>query len=295
MTDFSSRDLDALASDLVDGLLPPDEAARARQDPEVAARVASIEAMRSALRSVPPADPAMTDRIVAAAVAAASSPVEELPQTRRLTAVPPPPPPPPARPVHPSTRRWLAAAAAVVAVVGLVTAGLLTRSDHGSDDLADVEKSGADARASDSPAAGAPSSTTSRTDAAEGGNEAPQSSAPSTSSSTSPGVLASGTDLGAVDDAEELAALVTRQGVDDEVSTTAKTSQDTLSANGDAGEVCAGRTDAGDPSRGGSIFWATATYAGSPVVVHVYEHDGERRLVATGDDCRDLVDVPYGD
>jgi negative regulator of sigma E activity len=288
MTDFSSRDLDALASDLVDGLLPPDEAARARQDPEVAARVASFEAMRSALRSVPPPDPAMTDRILAVAIAAASSPVEELPQTRHLAAVPPSLPPPPARPVRPSTRRWLAAAAVIV-VAGLVTAGLIARSGHDSDDLADAPTSAEDSAKGGAP--GAAPTTSAPTSERQGDSAAP--GATSSSSSTTAETMASSDDLGSVDSAKELAARVAQDFDDEKVSATAPGSG--LSTETEASEACPGLTAAGDPSRGRSLFTDDATYDGSPVVVHVYEHKGERRLVATNSACRDVVDVPYGD
>jgi len=294
MTDFSSRDLDALASDLVDGLLPPEEAARARQDPEVAARVASIEVMRSALRSVPPPDPAMTDRILAAAIAAASSPVEELPQTRRLTAVPPAPPPPPARPVPSSTRRWLAAAA-VLLVAGLVTAGLVSSRSGHDEDVADAP-SAAENRSPDKAgdSAAPPSSSTSVDDQQSPGG-VPETTGPSSPTSADV-MIDTDKDLGSVDSAEELSALVAQRY--DEGYKREETSDRTGGAiDGNSSDTCPGVTNEGDPSRGTSLFSDDATYDGRPVVVHVYQHNGTHRLVATATDgsCEVVVDVPYGD
>jgi hypothetical protein len=61
-------EIDELASALVDGLLPPDEAVRARHDPAVVARVERIEHTRASLRATPPPDPAATDRAITAAL-----------------------------------------------------------------------------------------------------------------------------------------------------------------------------------------------------------------------------------
>jgi hypothetical protein len=315
MTDFSSRDLDALASDLVDGLLPPAEAARARQDPEVAARVASLEALRAAIRSVPPPDPGMSDRIIAAAIASAStSPAQELPPTRQLTAVPlppppylssaPAPPPPPARSVRSSARVWLAAAAAIV-VAGLVTAGLVSQSGHDGQNESVAAPSSAKDEANDksvgaagpesTPAPTPPGSTGGKSDS--GGNgDTPSDQASSSSSTSSPAsILVEGSDdLGDVGSADELAALVRQQGASESPGTTRKGDGDgTMSANGDESEECPGLTEEGDPARGTSTYFAHATYDGTPVVVHLYEQAGERRLVATDDSCVDIVDVPY--
>jgi hypothetical protein len=69
-----SRDVDEIASALIDGALGPDEAEAARRDPAVAARAAEMQAARQAVRRVPPPDPARRDDAIAAALAAADEP-----------------------------------------------------------------------------------------------------------------------------------------------------------------------------------------------------------------------------
>lgn len=67
------RDVDELASALIDGLLDSDEAAAARHDPAVARRAAQMLAARDAVRDVPAPDPGRRDDAIAAALAAADA------------------------------------------------------------------------------------------------------------------------------------------------------------------------------------------------------------------------------
>jgi hypothetical protein len=66
----TSRDVDEIASALIDGALGPDEADAARRDPAVAARAAEMQSAREAVRRVPPPDPIRRDDAIAAALTA---------------------------------------------------------------------------------------------------------------------------------------------------------------------------------------------------------------------------------
>lgn len=304
MTDSASRDPDQLASDLADGLLPPDEAARLRADPAVAARVARIEALRSALRSTPPVPPppGALDRMVAVAVDAASSPGSASSSfgqpgvasgPRPLQAVRPPvhhaPPTPRARSVAP----WLAAAAAVL--VGLAMAGLLVRGGSSSDD--DMATSAQDSAGEESAdesgdvgaagGSGSPDSQESDEPSATSGPRSPgDGEDDGTDAGDDVGVLSS--DLGAVASATELADQVRadRAAGTGEVPPTPSEMQ---------GASCPALRPAGDPARGSATYFAQAEYQGQPVVVHVYETGAGARLVATDASCLTLVDVAYQD
>jgi hypothetical protein len=93
MTMHPPPDPDDLASDLVDGLLPPDEAARLRADPAIAARGEAIESVRAAVRVPPPSPPGAMDSAIGAALAALDGPsgAPSGEQRPTLTAVPTPP------------------------------------------------------------------------------------------------------------------------------------------------------------------------------------------------------------
>jgi hypothetical protein len=117
-----SRDVDELASALIDGALGPDEAAAARRDPAVATRAAEMQAAREAVRLVPPPDPGRLDATIAAALASAGPTAAEpggpwavvddpaaaggldapapSPTTGPATGTPPAPTPPPPDPVR---------------------------------------------------------------------------------------------------------------------------------------------------------------------------------------------------
>ena len=131
---------DEQASALVDGLLDDARAADARRSPDVAARAAAMEAARTALRDVPPADPSARDRAMAAALAAFDDEAAGAVDQTRPT--PSGPRPPVAdigahRRSRDANRRWVGAAAAAVLLVGVLIAGLVgSSSDQDTSDNA---------------------------------------------------------------------------------------------------------------------------------------------------------------
>ena len=276
MTDLPPRDLDQLASDLVDGILPPDEAARLRADPEVATRVARIEALRGALRAVPPAPPGALDRMVARAVAATAEPTPARLQAVRRPAHTTPRPLPRS---SSSARSWLVAAAAVV-VAGLAFAGLTSLgSSRDEDQATSAGDSGGSAETAD-PSAGGGS-------AEEGGGM--DTNASDDDAGAAPESADGGADvrqaLGSFSDPDALADAVAADQTQG-----ASSLDNELSA---AADTCAALMARGDTSRGLSTYVADAEYQGATVRVHVYERDGRRRLVATDQACTDVVDEPF--
>lgn len=69
LPDDEPDELDLLASRVLDGDTDPVERARAEADPAVAARLEALARTRAELRDLPPVDPAITARAVAAALA----------------------------------------------------------------------------------------------------------------------------------------------------------------------------------------------------------------------------------
>ena len=310
MTDFAPRDPDQLASDLVDGLVPPDEAARLRADPEVAARVAGIEAVRAAVRDVPPPPVGALDRMVAAALdAGVDGAVDGAPPVLPpgLHAVPPPPLSAPPRHVAPPTPRsraagpWLAAAAAIV-VGALAIGGVLSLGGSDSDDMA-TSDSGNSEESSDQDAAGAPfaEDEASGDDGAGGADEGDSGSA-----TDQGGEATAGPDAAEESDEPPMSALSAPflgsfpsagELVDRVVDSRQSTEPSPVPPTGPLGAAsvgCPGLRPEGDPERGPASFYATAELAGAPVVVHVYDGDSsEERLVATDEGCVDVIDVAY--
>jgi hypothetical protein len=151
--------VDALASAVLDGLVPADEAAAARRDPAVARRIEQMAAARDALRAVPP--PVVDRREAAIAAALAAAPPAGATSVGRDPwsgdAVPPAPPlpagpgapgdrrpPPPAslqaardRRARRLGPRWLGTAAAVLLVLGLVGLVASVTGSSGDGDAAD--------------------------------------------------------------------------------------------------------------------------------------------------------------
>jgi hypothetical protein len=309
MTTHPPPDPDDLASDLVDGLLPPDEAARLRADPAIAARVEAIESVRAALRVPPPSPPGAMDRAIGAALAAldvpSGSPSGE--QRPTLTAVPTPPgmgypsgPQAPARSAKTrsaGTTPWLAAAAVIV-VLGLVTIGILSQGGSSDEDLASdgasvEEQTSADEAgepsAGEAPNAVVPDTTAATT--APGGPETGGGGQPS--DSASPG--ADGR-LGSVESTSELAQLMAVAGRRPGALSTSESDGDDFGESNSVFDegTCSGLSEDGDPVRGRAVLVADAIYQGDPVRVHVYENaDGSQQLVATDGSCSDVVDTPY--
>jgi hypothetical protein len=271
MTDLPAppppRDPDDVASDVVDGLLPPDEAAAAQRDPAVTQRVRRILEARDALRSTPPVDADAAERAIAAAVDALDpmgTPAGTADQDRATS------------PLSPSLRS-------------------IDSTGMGSETSEDTAASGAQAESSEPDQAGEEST-------AEGGGAGAAPDAGDGASSATEGQSRTRSDapvpqLGAVRDADELAARVT-PSVDDSLDRSPQQPDAGAPAADESAESlgetasCDGLTATGDPSRGVSVFVADAVLDGTPVRVHVYRSGGQPQLVATDDACTTVVDVP---
>jgi hypothetical protein len=291
MTD--PRDPDDLASALLDGLLPDDEAAVARRDPAVAARLAELAAVRDAVRRPPHApDPAVRERALAAALAAYDSPDEA--DQPGGTAVGPLRGERAARPTapHPDTawrphgsahRRWLAAAAVVLVVVG---AGIVARNwdTGGGDDAATAAR--------ESTSEGDESSS-----AADAGGGTDLSAPPGD------GVQLAIVDLGDVDSPAALAerARVVLAGRSSDAPTTAPggeaESEEGQSAADARPAACADDAQAERLAAGGEsvVLRGRATLDGQPVDVWVVGAGGDQRVVAVDASCAVVVDQSLRD
>jgi hypothetical protein len=290
------RDLDELASALLDGLLTDDEATAARRDPAVLARLAELAAVRDAVRR-PPARPDTDarERGLAAALAAfdagdeAGEPRETSaaagatvsPFGRRRPAARPASAyrGTPRRPRGTAGRRWLTAAAIVLAVVGL---GVLASNwDTGSHSGDTAATSSDDAEGSDS----------ATEEEAEGGT-VEERAAPS----VAPGGIV---DLGDVDSPEALAERAQSARADGSSSLLGQASGGEDAADEGGGGVpltgqCADGAAAGRlPAAGETIVMeARARLDGDTVDVWVLAADGKERVVAVDATCAVLVDQP---
>jgi hypothetical protein len=290
------RDPDDLASALLDGLLSDDEAAVARRDPAVAARLAELAAVRDAVRRPPHApDPAVRERALAAALAAYDSPDE--PDQPGGTAVGPLRGARAARPTapHPDTawrphgsahRRWLAAAGVVLVVAGL---GALARNwDRVDDDDASTE--------------------TAEVQSSEGGESnaaADQSAGGGADETAAPGDGSGAiVDLGDVDSPAALTerARVILAGRFSDASGRAptgeaETGQATPPAPGASAAGCANDARAERLAAGSErvALRGRATLDGEPVDVWVIGASGEERVVAVDASCAVVVDQSLQD
>jgi hypothetical protein len=282
------RDPDDLASALLDGLLTDDEAAVARRDPAVVARLAELAAVREAVRR-PPAgpDPVARERGVAAALAAfeagddaaeqrgAGAPVGSTVAART-----------PWRPRGTAGRRWLTAAAVVLAVVGL---GVLASNwDTGNDNADNAAQGGETTGGSDDAGGGSGSATV---EEPEGGT-AGQGAAPT----VAPGGIV---DLGEVDSSEALAERARSALASGSPSPLSEASSGEDAADEGAGggalrSQCAGAAGAARiPATGETIVLeARATLDGDSVDVWVLAADGTERVVAIDTTCEVVVDRP---
>jgi hypothetical protein len=289
MTDLPAppppRDPDDVASDVVDGLLPPNEAELVQRDPAIAERVRRILQVRAALREVPPAEPQAANQAIDAALDAFDGPPtgqHSAPPPPPLRSVPSPGSIPPARPLGRDRRGpggWLVAAA--VLVVALVTIGLLAQSGGDSNDET----------ASDDAGAGDRTSQSAETESGGEVAEAPDPDSPAAADEElgDQGRGAAVTHLGEVTDADELATRVATS------LTGGPSLPSEAPADSGAADVgsCPGLTVAGDASRGALIFVADANLDGAPVRVHLYQFGDEQQLVATDQSCTDVVDEPF--
>jgi hypothetical protein len=130
--DDAPDERDLLATRVLDGDADPAERARAEADPAIAARIAAQARARAELRDLPPVDPAVTARAVAAALAVFDHentiPSEQTAVTTPLAPVVP------LRSRWSTALPWLGAAAAAAALV----VGVANMSGGGADQLADT-------------------------------------------------------------------------------------------------------------------------------------------------------------
>ena len=274
------RDLDELASALLDGRLADDEAAAARRDPAVSARLAELSAVREAV-GLPPedADPAARERGLAAALAAYDAADEDAAQPAASRADTP------WRPRGTARRRWLTAAAALLVVAGL---GALVRNwDGSSDDGGNAAQEVATGDRSDE---GGGSGTAAAD--AEGGTE--ESAVPSTGA----GVIV---DLGDVGSADALAdrarsivagrlagAPAEASGGDPEAQQGAD--DDTVLLPAACDDAAESELLSAAPDR--VVLRGRATLEGEAVDVLVLGMEGEERVVAVDASCTVVVDQP---
>lgn len=265
-----------LASDLADGLLSGKEAARAVAAPEVAGRVEEIHRLRTALREIPPAPELPKARALAAALEAGMD------AHHRASG----------SPGRGAWRPWLAVAGILAVVV--LGVGLFALRDPDDGDV--TATAGMDEETSADAAEGS-TADDSATDAEE---EAPQTPGDGDGESltTQGDAGLAAVDLGTVADEDELAAAVAgaaRSSRTAEPGAASEPQAPTDSAEtGDSEQPaqCPQLTADGDPERGESTLFATATLAGEPVWVHLYPRnagDGNALLVATSSACVDVV------
>jgi hypothetical protein len=282
------RDPDDLASALLDGLLSDDDAAVARRDPAVAARLAELAAVRDAVRQAPRgADPAARERGLAAALAAYDAPDEAdqpgeagVRSMRGGRAARPAAPRPdtPWRPHGSAHRRWLTAAAIVLVVVGV---GILARNwDTGTADEA-------------STARGDSSSEGDGSNAAEEAGGGTDESAP-----PGDGTQLAIVDLGDVDSAAALAerARVVLAGRSADAPSAAPGGEAESGQGQSAADAvtaaCADDAQAERLAAGseGVVLRGRASLDGQPVDVWVVGASGDERVVAVDASCAVVVD-----
>jgi hypothetical protein len=293
------RDPDDLASALLDGLLTDDEAAVARRDPAVVARLAELAAVREVVRRAPPGpDPVARERGLAAALAAFEV-GDDAAEQRGAGAVgstvgagdrhrPAKRPAaaragPPWRPRATAGRRWLTAAAVVLAVVGL---GVLASNwDAGSDNADTAAQGGETTGDSDDAGSGSGSATV---EEPEGGTTG-QGAAPT----VAPGGIV---DLGDVDSSQALAERARSALAAGSSSPLSEAAGGHDAAEEGAGggalrSQCAGAARL--PATGETIVLeARATLDGDSVDVWVLAADGKERVVAVDATCEVVVDRP---
>lgn len=305
LVDGDTATPDELASALVDGLLPPDAAEAARRRPDVTARVAAIDAARSALRDVPPPDPAARERAVAAALDAFD---RDEADARRGAATGTPGRPASHTPERPpvadlSARRqggsrgralprWLGAAAAIALLAGVV--GLALAGSNGSDDTDDAAMS-ADESSGVEDRGGSGSAAPDGDDGAGESDLGAEESAEAPTSAAAPDELLEAGHLGTfaapADLVDELATRVGRQTAD--ILPEAETGE-----GGDdtsAAMLCAADPSValGDPGSVAQVH-GTAVVDGRDVDVWVVATPEGRRVVAVDGECDVVVDQPLG-
>jgi hypothetical protein len=259
---------DELASRLLDGELPEEEAAAARRDPAVVARMDDLAAARSQVRDVPPLPAAAQAATLAAALDAFDDDAGTA-TGAQVTAIGA------ARDRRRRVPRWLGAAAAAVALVAGV-AGLAALAGQGSS-------------GDQSTAGGSTAAESSDEGASQGGGG--DSGAGGGAASSPPVDLGDVGDVGSVD---QLGALVTQQEALVAAAPGAERSLDTES------------TERAAPSQGDAEFEAyakcqrsagaelqgRARLDGRDVAFWVVDGAQGRRLLVLGAGCEVVADQP---
>lgn len=304
----SSSDPSELASALVDGLLPADEAAQAAADPEVAALAAELEDLRSEIRTLPAA-PDIGRAMAAAAALESVGHLQPPPTGSGLQSGPGPTPAPVLRPPGRRTRQpWLVAVAGAAASVLLLVLAVGLFSSDGDDDTAsdmaatpaEDEPGAADAGEAnreglaDSDAFDADEQADEEAEAAEDGFAEPPSAGEAPTAESPPenddnGGSSETVHLGTVDGIEELITEVRNEASPGALE--GDRAEGTDQASGSAeNEGCPAYGPAGNPSLGDPNFAATAFLDGEHVWVHLYPLGGNQsRLVVTNSSCETVV------
>jgi hypothetical protein len=265
---------DELASALLDGALPADEADAARRDPAVAARAAEMAAARDRVRDVPPLPAGAGDDALAAALGAYDDAAVTSLAGRRSSS----------SGRRRGAPRWLGAAAALILVAGVV-AGLaaLGRSDRQGDSSSDVASAGGGGSAEKAQGSGSSGSATQ-----------PQPTIPE-------GVSNLG-DLGDLGDAPSPEALARRVAALPEASadsgqlTNAAPQSTTGDDNMSRQSLVGCSPDDATRGRPGATVSAhgRARAGGRPVDVWIVRDGDQTRVVVLDAGCRITADEPAG-
>jgi hypothetical protein len=263
---------DELASALLDGALPADEADAARRDPAVAARAAEMAAARDRVRDVPPLPAGAGDDALAAALGAYGDAAVTSLAGRRSSS---------SSGRRRGAPRWLGAAAALILVAGVV-AGLaaLGRSDRQGDSSNDVASASGGGSAEKAQGSGSSRSATQ-----------PQPTIPE-------GVSDLG-DLGDAPSAQELARRVAPlpAASADSGQLTNAAPQSTTGADHTSGRSLVGCSpDDATRGRAGATVSAhgRARAGGRPVDVWIVRDGDQTRVVVLDAGCRIAADEPAG-
>jgi negative regulator of sigma E activity len=283
---------DELASALLDGEITGPEAAAARRRPDVATRLARLDAVRSAVRRAPLPDPGARERAIAAALAAydhAAGPTPhrsedraaDVPEAGRVTPLQRRPPAR-RRPVP----RWLGAAAAAAVVAAGIAGLAVIGSSSDDEDTAATDAAAEESATDDASGAAEAPATDDETAEAEGeggGNGRADAAGP--------------LDLGEYASVDDLAgavpSLVARDTGDGEAATAPSATTD-----GDESQQGAGVLQALCPSPPGTVaagdatvvLQGRATVAGAAVDVYLVDDPSGRRLVVVDAGCTVVAD-----
>ncbi len=275
---MTEHDLDDLASDLLDGLLPADRAADALRDPAVARRVAEMRAAQALLRDVAPPAAARRESVLAAALDATPQPVGGRDRVADLAA-------------HRSQRRWRDPrwlTAAAVALVVLAFGGLVAANSTGNDDTDSAAQSSDEASGGDAGTADAGTASA----GGETDTQAQEEAMPTTTTATPAAPSQADANLGLgerpdLGDAGSLGQLADRARADTEegadTSDQARATADAEALASTVAEPCPPpeQVEGADAIE----LNATARLDGVPVVVWVVREGDSRRMIVVDPAC----------